>query len=58
MEEYLMQFLTEVPTLVLQGKIKPLEQRYIGLDKAEDAVADVNTGANFGKAVIIVSDDS
>jgi len=58
MEQYLMQFLVEVPTLVLDGKIKPSEQRYLGLNKAEQALIDVHTGDNFGKAVVIVSDDT
>jgi NADPH-dependent curcumin reductase CurA len=58
MEQYLMQFLVEVPTLVLDSKIKPSEQRYLGLDKAEQALIDVHTGDNFGKAVVIVSDDT
>ncbi|KIM71130.1 hypothetical protein PILCRDRAFT_94018, partial [Piloderma croceum F 1598] len=58
MEQYLMQFLAEVPTLVLDGKIKPSEQRYLGLDKAEQALIDVHTGDNVGKAVVIVSDDA
>jgi len=58
MERYLMQFLTDIPTLVLDSKIKPSEQRYLGLDKAGKALTDVHTGANFGMAVVIVSDDS
>lgn len=52
-----MEFLTQVPPLVLEGKIKPSEQRYVGLEKGEQALADVHTGTNFGKAVVVVSDD-
>ena len=47
---------------MLDGKIKPSKQRYLGLDKAEQALIDLHTGDNFGvtigKAVAVVSDDT
>jgi NADPH-dependent curcumin reductase CurA len=57
MPEYLMRFHAEVPALILEGKIKPLEQQYFGLNNGEQALIDINTRANFGKAVVIMSDD-
>jgi NADPH-dependent curcumin reductase CurA len=50
--------LLKSPTLVLDSKIKPSEPRYLGLDKAEQAPIDLHTGDNFGKAVVVVSDDT
>lgn len=43
--------------LLLEGKIKNIEQRYVGLKTAGQALADVHLGMNYGKAVIIVSED-
>jgi NADPH-dependent curcumin reductase CurA len=57
MREYLTRFHVEVLALILEGKIKPLEQQYFGLNNGEQALVDINTGANFGKAVVIMSDD-
>lgn len=57
-EEYYAEFITEVPKLVQEGKIATLEQRYMGMENAEEALLSVHTGANFGKAVVILSDDA
>lgn len=57
-EEYYAEFMREVPKLIEEGKITVLEQRYIGMENAEEALLSVHTGANFGKAVVILSDDA
>lgn len=58
LQEYIAEFMTEGLSLIKQGKIKTSEQRYVGMEKAEEALLAVHTGANFGKAVVIVSDDA
>ncbi|EKM57160.1 uncharacterized protein PHACADRAFT_208298 [Phanerochaete carnosa HHB-10118-sp] len=50
-------FREEVVPLVLQGKITSREHRYHGLPEAGKALADVHTGANSGKAVVVVADE-
>ena len=45
----------EVSQLMLDGKLKFKEHRY-ALPEAGQALLDVHTGANFGKAVIIVAE--
>ncbi|KII92707.1 hypothetical protein PLICRDRAFT_51065 [Plicaturopsis crispa FD-325 SS-3] len=50
-------FHSEVPPLVEQGKITTKEHRFLGIEKAEEALQSVQTGANTGKAVIIVAED-
>lgn len=51
------QFFDEVVPLVLQKKITVREHRYKGLQNGGQALRDIHTGANTGKAVIIVADD-
>lgn len=43
--------------LVVEGKVKNRESRYIGLKEAGKALADVHTGQTFGKAVVIVAEE-
>ena len=57
MMEALDGFAEEGTRLVLEGKIKNIEHRYNGLKEAGQALADVHSGANFGKAVIIVAEE-
>ena len=47
----------EIVPLVKAGKITSREHRYHGLEHAGHALADVHTGANTGKAVIVVADE-
>ncbi|GJE93492.1 NADP-dependent oxidoreductase [Phanerochaete sordida] len=50
-------FFEDVVPLVRAGKIRSREHRYVGLREAGRALADVHTGANTGKAVIVVSEE-
>ncbi|KII92704.1 hypothetical protein PLICRDRAFT_481693 [Plicaturopsis crispa FD-325 SS-3] len=50
-------FYAEIPPLFEQGKITTKEHRFQGIEKAEEALQSVQTGANTGKAVIMVADD-
>ena len=50
------QFHDEVVPLVLQGKITSREHRY-SLRDAGRALADVHTGANTGKTVVVVAEE-
>ena len=43
--------------MVRQGKLTSREYRYHGLKEAAKALADLSTGANTGKAVIVISED-
>ena len=54
--EALKTFMEEVVPLVVEGKISVFEHVY-GLKDAGQAIADLHTGGNTGKAVIIVSED-
>jgi NADPH-dependent curcumin reductase CurA len=55
--KYTAEFYAEVTAWVVEAKIKSLEHRYEGLENAEQALLDVQTGGNFGKAVIIVASE-
>lgn len=48
-------FYEEVPKLVSEGKLKYREQVYEGLEKAGQAVLEVQQGKNTAKAVVRVS---
>ncbi|KZT42581.1 alcohol dehydrogenase [Sistotremastrum suecicum HHB10207 ss-3] len=52
------QFYEEIPPLVASGEVKFLEHFYHGLEGAEQAMLDVQTGDNIGKAVIVLGEDS
>ena len=54
--EALKTFMEEVIPLVLEGKISVFEHVY-SLKEAGQAIADLHTGRNVGKAVVIVSRD-
>lgn len=49
-------FFDDTVPLVQQGKITSREHRYDGLRAAAQALRDVHTGANTGKAVVIVDE--
>ena len=49
-------FLDEIILLILAKKISVFEHRY-SLQEAGQAISDLHTGKNVGKAVIIVSDE-
>lgn len=50
-------FNEEATKLVVDGKIRNLEQRYDGLKEAGQALADVHLGKTLGKPVIIVAEN-
>ncbi|KAJ3493823.1 hypothetical protein NMY22_g20157 [Coprinellus aureogranulatus] len=56
-EGLLQKFWSTMPQLVEEGKVKGKEQVYRGLDKWGQAIHDVLTGANVGKAVVVVADE-
>jgi NADPH-dependent curcumin reductase CurA len=47
----------EIIPLVLKGRIASREHRYTGLKEAGKALADLHTGANTGKAIIVVAEE-
>ncbi|KAI0035811.1 alcohol dehydrogenase [Vararia minispora EC-137] len=52
-----MQFFEEIPALIKHGKLKTLEDRSYGLQNIGDALLAVNMGENFGKKVVIVTEE-
>lgn len=50
-------FFDEIVPLLQQNKIVSFEQRYDGLAAAGNAMQDLHTGMNTGKAAVIVADD-
>jgi NADPH-dependent curcumin reductase CurA len=50
------EFYETVPKAVAEGKFKYAEHIYHGLDKAGQAILDVQTGKNDAKALILVAD--
>jgi len=55
--KYLEDFYKEIPPMVASGQIKYLEDVTRGLDKAGEAIVDVQTGRNKGKSVILVAEE-
>ena len=53
-EQRFMEFYDEVPQLVADGKIVYDETVYRGLDKIPEAFAGLFSGANTGKALVLV----
>ena len=51
------EFYATVPARVASGELKYNEYRVQGLERAGQAILDVQTGKNFGKCVIVVADD-
>ena len=49
------QFYKEIPPMVARGEIKYREDVKYGLQKAPEAIYEVQTGRNEGKSVIIVA---
>ena len=56
-EKYAEEFYEKVPHLIANGEIKLAEHEYNGLEEAPQALRDVQTGDNIGKALVIVSED-
>ncbi|KAI0089020.1 hypothetical protein BDY19DRAFT_164213 [Irpex rosettiformis] len=50
-------FFQDVVPLVLDGTISHREHLYHGMEEAARALCDLHTGANMGKAVVVVCDD-
>lgn len=50
-------FYQDVVPLVAEGKITGQYHRYNGIQEAGHALRDVHTGANTGKALIVVAED-
>ena len=48
-------FDSEIMPLVEAGKITSREERYQGLQEAERALAELHSGKNVGKSVIVVN---
>jgi len=55
-EKYAQEFYETMPKLVASGEIKCLEHVYEGLEKAGQALQDVLTGENRGKAVVEIAE--
>lgn len=55
--KYLKEFYSEVPPLVVSGKIQHREHVWNGLDKVGEAIEAVQRGTNKAKAVIHVADE-
>jgi NADPH-dependent curcumin reductase CurA len=53
---YEQDFYETMPADVASGKFKYTEHRYSGLSQVGQALADVQTGRNHGKAVVILAD--
>ena len=51
-------FYKEFPPLVAQGKIKYKEDKSLGLDKAGEAILEVQKGHNSGKKIIAVAEET
>ena len=56
-EKYEAEFYATVPARVASGQIKYKEYRVHGLERAGQAILDVQTGANFGKCVVAVAEE-
>ena len=50
-------FDADIMPLVAAGKITSREQRYEGLKEAERALAELHSGKNVGKSVIVVANE-
>ncbi|KAI0826367.1 hypothetical protein BC629DRAFT_74292 [Irpex lacteus] len=50
-------FFQDVVPLILDGSISHREHLYHGMEEAARALCDVHTGANTGKAVVVVRDE-
>ncbi|KAI0772918.1 NAD-P-binding protein [Trametes elegans] len=51
------EFYATFPARVARGEIKYKEDRVRGLERAGHAIADVQSGRNFGKSVVVVADE-
>jgi NADPH-dependent curcumin reductase CurA len=57
LSKYEKEFYETVPKALAEGKIKYAEHVYRGLDSANQAILDVQTGKNDAKAIILVADE-
>jgi NADPH-dependent curcumin reductase CurA len=56
--KYIEQFYSEIPRKLKSGEIKYLEDKEMGgLERMGEAIVDVQKGLNFGKKVVIVSEE-
>ena len=55
--KYKAEFDTTIPPLVAAGAIRYKEHRVRGLERAGQAILDVQTGVNFGKCVVVVAEE-
>ncbi|KAL0960208.1 hypothetical protein HGRIS_011841 [Hohenbuehelia grisea] len=53
--KYRDEFYKTVPAMIARGEIKFLEDKKQGLDKAGEAIYEVQSGKNHGKSVIVVA---
>ena len=56
-EEYGEEFFATIPAMVASGKLKYLATIYKGLNEAGQGLTDLMTGANIGKAVVVIADE-
>ena len=56
-ESHEAQFLAEMSELVARGEVRYREDRRAGIAVAPDAFADMLTGGNFGKTLVVVADE-
>lgn len=56
-DKYEEPFYKEVPAKIASGEFKLKEDLKHGLEKAGEAILDVQTGKNKGKSVIIVAEE-
>ena len=55
--KYEEEFYSTFPARVASGEIKHKEYLVSGLENAGQAILDVQTGANFGKCVVVVAEE-
>ncbi|KAI0649878.1 NAD-P-binding protein [Trametes meyenii] len=55
--KYESEFYATFPQRIASGEIKYKEDRVLGLENAGKAIADVQSGKNFGKSVVVVADE-
>jgi NADPH-dependent curcumin reductase CurA len=55
--KYAGEFYGTIPMQAAKGELKWKEHIYRGLDEAHQAILDVQTGKNEGKAVVVLNDD-
>lgn len=56
-DDYQAQFLSEMSDYVRDGRVQYREHRWQGLDKAPEAFRALFQGGNFGKSIVVVSEE-